>query len=67
MNEITYEQLSFSIRRLAEIVSFYAEVEGMKAENRVRRHTGDAPAYGEAPFMKISSELGELSRAWPYW
>lgn len=39
----------------AVLLSIQCELEGMKAENAVRAHRGESPAYGEEAFAVLSS------------
>jgi len=43
---------------LADIARANIEVAAMQAENDMRRHRGETPAYGEEAFLKIIENNG---------
>lgn len=43
------------------MMSFYAQVEGMKAENLERERNGYALAYDDTAFCNIARELDKLA------
>ena len=45
----------------AEIEAIVAEIKGMEAENQVRAHRGEAPAYNEAAFQAKAEMLNGIS------
>lgn len=40
------------------LLQAYITVEGMKAENQIRLHRGETPAYAEADFQEVIEEYG---------
>lgn len=48
-------------QRLGLVLAFNAEIEAMKAENDLRKHNGEAPAYGEKDFIKVAEQLKHIS------
>jgi len=44
-----------------QMMSFYAQIEGMKAENTERERNGYALAYGDAAFCNVARELDNLA------
>ena len=51
----------YDIKRLALLTALQAEVEGMKAENEIRKQQGLSLAYGEEAFMHLSRQINELA------
>lgn len=52
---------SWLVATQAEIEAIVAEVKGMEAENQVRAHRGEAPAYNEAAFQAKAEVLNGIS------
>lgn len=51
----SYQAAEFQYR-VAQILEAQIVMEGMKAENEIRKIRGEAPAYGEEQFQKIIIE-----------
>lgn len=45
----------------AEVLGVAAQVVGMQAENAVRAHRGEAPAYDEAAFVPLAERTYAVS------
>jgi hypothetical protein len=50
-----------TVIRFALVLSVQAEVEGMKAENEVRKSQGLSPTYGESQFSDMANKLSNLA------
>ena len=46
----------------AKLLMIYAELEGMKADNKMREMYGNTIAYGEDSFLLIKKELETMVR-----
>lgn len=46
---------------MVQAFAVYAEIEGMKAENKFRELRGETPAYIGEDFFKLSAELDKLA------
>lgn len=51
---------SYDVKRLALVLAVQAEIEGMKAENIIRKQNNESPAYIEQ-FSDKASELRNLA------
>lgn len=51
----------YTVKRLALILSVYAEIEGMKAENMQREHQGYSMAYTDLDFHMKADDLKNLA------
>jgi hypothetical protein len=46
----------------AKLLAAYAEIEGMKADNKMREMNNNSIAYGEDSFLLIKKELETIIR-----
>ena len=53
----------YNVRRLAMVLAVQAEIEGMKAENDLRRLNSESPAYGSEQFNEKAFKLENLAYA----
>ena len=44
-----------------------SELEGMKAENSLRKTRNEVQAYCEADFMRLSNQLHDFRQSWSGW
>jgi len=51
----------YDIRRLAIILALQAEIEAMKAENKIREMDGHSLSYNENHFREISVKFHNLA------
>lgn len=54
---------NYDVKRLALVLAVQAEIEGMKAENEVRKQNNEAPSYGDGEFFEKALELTNLAHA----
>ena len=47
----------------SQCICALAEIEGMKAENELRRMAGESPAHGEQAFMQVPAKYGIYGNA----
>ncbi len=53
----------YDIKRLALVLAIQAEIEGMKAENKQRKVTGNSLAYSDEQFQNKAIDLRNLAYA----
>lgn len=51
----------FDVRRLAQILSVQAEIEGMKAANELAKIWGNEPVYNQGHFQEQAELLKNLA------
>lgn len=52
----------YDVRRLALVLAVQAEIEGMKAENKMRELRDASPAYNEGSFQEQAERLRILAQ-----
>lgn len=51
----------YDVKRLALVLVVQAEIEGMKAENKIREVRDCSPAYNEGDFQDKAEKLKDLA------
>jgi len=62
MNDDNVMRLQYITNAQIEIIKIYAEIEGMKALNKLRESQGLAQAYDEGSFFVIADNLNTFQR-----
>lgn len=52
---------SWLLAQQAQLLSIRCSLEGMIAENGIRRHRGESPAYSEKEFDSLRAEAERIS------
>lgn len=51
----------YDVKRLAQVLSIQAEIEGMKIANIIRADRGESPEYNEGHFQEMAHKLSNLA------
>ncbi|MFA9212506.1 MAG: hypothetical protein ACEQSR_01480 [Candidatus Methylacidiphilales bacterium] len=50
----------YDVKRLAQVLSIQAEIEGMKSENMLKEQIKESPSYGYSHFSEMADILMKL-------